>query len=88
MCRVVKFLIDARILKIQISKAGGTAAEGSKSYKMSIPSKWAKQLQLDSEHRELAVSFDGSTITVQRKADIDLITSEMNELSEKIKKYI
>lgn len=71
MCRVVKFLIDARILKIQISKAGGTAAESSKSYKMSIPSKWAKQLQLDSEHRELAVSFDGSTITVQRKADIE-----------------
>lgn len=51
-----------RIVNIISGSAGGTAAKGSMTYKISLPSMWVKKLGLDKKQAE--ISFDGKSITI------------------------
>lgn len=50
--------IEERDLRAIVGKAGGTAGKESLNYKVTIPSKWAVELGITKEDRELKVSFD------------------------------
>lgn len=58
--------MEERILRTIISKAGGTANGIAASYKISLPSKWAKQLGITPESREIKLAFDGETIIIKK----------------------
>ena len=58
--------IEERKTKVLINKAGGTAGVDSKSYRVILPSIWAKQLGITEENREVAIQFDGERIIIQR----------------------
>ena len=51
--------METRKAKISSCKAGGTAAKGSRTFKLSIPSSWVKETGTD-----VFLSFDGGKITI------------------------
>ena len=55
--------MEKRIVNIISGSAGGTAAKGSVTYKISLPSMWVKKLSLDEKKAE--ISFDGESITIR-----------------------
>ncbi len=59
--------MENRIGKIIIGKAGGTAGKDSKTYKVSLPSKWVTELQAD----KINLSFDGERIIISPYYNFD-----------------
>ena len=51
--------MEERKAHIQINKAGGTAGETSKNYRISLPSLWMKKMGIDEENKEVCIQFDG-----------------------------
>ena len=64
--------MDIRELKIISNTSGGTAAAGAKTYRVTLPSSWIKQMGLDEEDSKAEVVFDGSNIVIRAKAEDDL----------------
>lgn len=56
--------MEKRMAKINISAAGGTAAKGAKTCKVTLPTAWVDALEINSENREIELSFDGKSITI------------------------
>ncbi len=56
--------METRLGKISASKAGGTAGNGSMTYKLSLPSAWVSELGLTKNDCRVTLSFDGEVITV------------------------
>jgi|SRR5690625_2515029 len=71
--------IENRKLKTIIGKVGGTAGKGSLNYKMTIPSKWANELGITKDDRDLKVAFDGKKITVEKDVTKKLGGIEMKK---------
>ena len=59
--------MERRTAKVNISSAGGTAAKGSKTCKITLPTKWMEAMGIDTEHRELELAFDGAAVTLSRR---------------------
>ena len=55
-----------RVAKVNISSAGGTASVGSKTYKVTLPNVWMKELGIYEGNRELEITFDGKQIILSR----------------------
>lgn len=58
----VVIVMERRIAKLIVGKAGGTAGKDSKTYKVSLPSKWVAELGLTDSKMEIA--FDGERIII------------------------
>lgn len=58
--------MDTRRTNLIIGAAGGTAGDGAKTYKLSLPTAWVREMGMDADARELELLFDGSQITVRR----------------------
>ena len=56
--------MDKRIAKVNISAAGGTAAKGAKTCKVTLPTSWLDALGISEHQRELELTFDGHQITL------------------------
>ena len=54
--------MELRKGKIIVGQAGGTASENSKTYKISLPTAWVKEMDIDG--KEVELSFDGQSITI------------------------
>ncbi|MCR5826121.1 MAG: hypothetical protein K6G54_06125 [Oscillospiraceae bacterium] len=57
--------MEMRLGKITASKAGGTAASGAKTYKLSLPSAWVAAMGLAGGGDRVVLSFDGEAIAVR-----------------------
>ena len=58
--------MEIRRANMIIGVAGGTAGRNAKTYKLSLPSSWVKELGLDQESRQVELHFDGEQIVVRR----------------------
>lgn len=67
--------METRNGKLIINKAGGTASDGSKTYKVSLPSAWINMLEIDENNRDLELSFDGERITIFPELTMDKFIS-------------
>ena len=63
--------METRLGKVTASKAGGTAASGSKTYKLSLPSKWVAAMGLAGDGGRVVLSFDGESITFRPEQSIE-----------------
>lgn len=63
--------MEKRTGKIIIHAPGGTAAKGSYTYKISIPSSWIKEMGLSEDERQVELSFDGATISISKRLSVD-----------------
>lgn len=59
--------MEKRIAKVNISAAGGTAALGARTCKVTLPTSWLEKLGVREERREMELSFDGKQITIARR---------------------
>lgn len=59
--------MEKRMAKINISAAGGTAAKGAKTCKVTLPTTWIEAMGLNSEQREVEIAFDGNQIILTRR---------------------
>lgn len=62
--------MENRIANIIIQTPGGTAAKGSSTYKVSLPSSWVKELGITAEDRQIELSFDGTSITISKRLNL------------------
>lgn len=76
--------MERRIAKLIVGKAGGTAGKDSKTYKVSLPSKWIAELGLADSKME--VSFDGERIIISPHLSMVEFLKKKNSLGHKILK--
>lgn len=63
--------MKTRSAKLIVNKSGGTASEKSKTYRITLPNTWIKQLGLGEANREVELSFDGVRIIMNQPAGIE-----------------
>ena len=78
--------MECRTGKIIVSSAGGTAASGSKTYKVSIPSSWIKKIGLDENKRDIEFMFDGDCIYITAKKQIEEFILQKQDMGHNLKK--
>ena len=87
--------MERRIAKLIVGKAGGTAGKDSKTYKVSLPSKWVAELGLADTKME--ISFDGERIIISPQLSMDEFLEKkqcrnegilMAEINEKILRLV
>ncbi len=74
--------METRNTKIITGSAGGTASKSSKTYKISIPSKWVKELSL--EQKNIVIVFDGKSITIKPKETLNEFISAKQNMGHKL----
>ena len=75
-------VMEKRIAKLIVGKAGGTAGKGSKTYKVSVPSKWVAELGFTDSKIEIA--FDGERIIISPHLSIDEFLENKKSLGHKL----
>ncbi len=78
--------MEHRTGKIIVSSAGGTAASGSKTYKVSIPSLWIKEMGLNESKRNIELIFDGNGIYITAEKTIEEFVSQKRTMGHQLKK--
>ena len=76
--------MERRIAKLIVGKAGGTAGKDSKTYKVSLPSKWGAELGLADSKME--ISFDGERIIIPPNLSMDDFLEKKQSLGHKLLK--
>ena len=79
--------MDKRIGNIIIQTPGGTAAKGSKTYKVSLPSSWIKELGIDAEDRQVELSFDGKSITISKRLTLSEFISQKSTAGHRLLQF-
>lgn len=59
--------MDERKLKVTIGKAGGTST--AKKYTISIPNRWAQEMEINEDDRSMKVTFDDGVITIEKNEE-------------------
>lgn len=77
-------VMERRIAKLIVGKAGGTAGKDSKTYKVSVPSKWVAELGLTDSKMEL--SFDGERIIISPHLSMGEFLESKKSLGHKLLK--
>lgn len=78
--------MEYRTGKVIVSSAGGTAASGSKTYKVSIPSLWIKEMGIDKNKRNIELMFDGNSIYITAEKTIEEFVSQKKTMGHNLKK--
>ena len=74
--------MERRIAKLIVGKAGGTAGKDSKTYKVSLPSKWIAELDLTDSKMEIA--FDGERIVISPHLSMENFIENKKTLGHKL----
>lgn len=77
--------MERRTAKINISSAGGTAASGSKTCKVTLPTVWMEIMGVAAERRELELAFDGTKITLSRRLSGSEFAKQKLALGHKVR---
>lgn len=77
-------VMERRIANLIVGKAGGTAGKDSKTYKVSLPSKWVAELGLTDTKME--ISFDGERIIISPHLSMDKFLESKKSLGHRLMK--
>ncbi len=77
--------MERRIAKLIVGKAGGTAGKDSKTYKVSLPSKWVAELGLTDTKMEM--TFDGERIMISPHLSMDEFLGKKKSLCHKLVQF-
>ncbi len=85
-CNIIFMVIimERRIANLIVGKAGGTAGKDSKTYKVSLPSKWIVELGLADSEMEIA--FDGERIIISPHLSVDQFLENKKSLGHSLMK--
>ena len=81
--------MEIREVKVSSCAPSGTAGAGAKSYRISLPSSWVKQLGLENGDSKAELVFDGETIVIRPKQteDMTILISQAIKLEHVVVKY-
>ena len=79
--------MEKRLGNIIIQTPGGTAAKGSSTYKVSLPSSWIKELGIAAERRQVELCFDGKTITISKRLTLPEFISQKSKAGHAILQF-
>ena len=79
--------MEKRLGNIIIQTPGGTAAKGSSTYKVSLPSSWIKELGIAAENRQVELSFDGKAITISKRLTLPEFISQKSKAGHAILQF-
>lgn len=79
--------MEHRTGKIIVSAAGGTASKGSKTYKVTIPSAWVKEMGLDESKRNIELMFDGNSIYITAEKSIEEFIAVKKNMGHSLQKF-
>lgn len=79
--------MEKRLGNIIIQTPGGTAAKGSSTYKVSLPSSWIKELGIAAEKRQVELCFDGKTITISKRLTLPEFISQKSKAGHAILQF-
>ena len=74
--------MEKRISKIIVGKSGGTAGKDSKTYKVSLPTKWVTELNLADSQIELC--YDGEIIIIVPKLSLEQFIKQKKQKGHKL----
>ena len=77
-------VMERRIANLIVGTAGGTAGKDSKTYKVSLPSKWVAELGLTDTKME--ISFDGERIIISPHLSMDKFLESKKSLGHRLMK--
>lgn len=63
--------MEKRIGNVIIQAPGGTASKNSRTYKVSLPSAWIKEMGIMDSDRQIELTFDGTAITISKRLSLD-----------------
>ena len=63
--------METRQGKVTVSKAGGTAGSGAKTYKLSLPSAWVAAMGLVENGGHVTISFDGTEMIIRPQQSME-----------------
>ena len=76
--------MEQRIAKVSSSAAGGTAGAGSKTYKVTIPSRWIRTMGITADDREVVLRFEGDKIVISKIATIEEFVRQKSALGHSL----
>jgi len=76
--------MERRLAKVNISSAGGTAASGAKTCKVTLPTAWMEAMGVTTGRRELELTFDGTKIILSRHLGGSEFAKQQQALGNKI----
>ncbi len=79
--------MEKRTARLIVGDAGGTAANGSKTYKVSIPSAWINRLGVGENRRTLEMMFDGERITLSPPQTMENYVKEKLTLGHDVRAF-
>ena len=77
--------MEHRNAKVNISAAGGTAAKNSKTCKVTLPTTWLEEMGITEKHREMELTFNGTTITLSRRSSGPDFAEQQQALGHEIR---
>lgn len=60
---------EARNVKLYVRNPGGNAGSAAKQYRVSLPTKWVKEMGITPEKRDITLAFDGSQISIRKQEE-------------------
>lgn len=78
--------MERRTGKVIVNSAGGTAARGAKTYKVSVPSSWIKKMGIDENNRNIELSFDGDCISIIAEKTTEEFVLQKQKMEHNLKK--
>jgi hypothetical protein len=79
--------MEKRIAKVNISQSGGTAAKGSKTCKVTLPTSWLNAMGVSASRRMLDLSFDNYQITISRHLSGEEFLKQKRSLKHDVRTY-
>jgi len=76
--------MEIRKCNLIVGAAGGTAGKGSKTYKVSLPSAWIRELHLDADATQLELHFDGEQIVIKKAQSLHEFASQRKGLGHEV----
>ena len=58
--------MEEKRARVIFNKSGGTAGKGGITNRITIPTKWIKEMGITEEQREVNISFDGDKIMIEK----------------------
>ncbi len=78
--------METRVSKVNISAAGGTAAKGSQTCKITLPNSWIEQLGVTPKDREVVLTFDGESIILKKHLTGKTFADTKTAIGHEVKK--
>lgn len=79
--------MEERIANIIVGAAGGTAGKGAKTYKVSLPTAWVKQLGLAEGNTPVRLIFAGESIVLAPQFTVAEFLQRHKQKNHQVQKY-